>query len=375
MEAVDLKKLVIAPDSFKGTMSSRRVAQIISDAAKAVFTDIECVCVPIADGGEGTVDAFGAEHIPVTAAGPHFKKTESFYGLLGDTAIIELATAAGLPMTEPLDPEITTTLGVGELITDALGRGVRKFIIALGGSSTNDCGCGMAAACGAKFYNKNGECFVPCGGALCDVERIDLSEMDPRIAESTFVTMCDIDNPLYGEKGAAYVFAPQKGADGEAVKRLDAGLRSICEVIKRDLNIDTSLLPGAGAAGGCGAGTVAFFGSELKRGIDVVLETANFADLIKDADMVVTGEGKFDSQSTDGKAISGIARYTKEAGIPLTVFCGAAEEAEASYEMGVSAVFSIQRKALPFDEAKKLNEQGLYKTAYNVFRMIREFSK
>ena len=370
-----MKKLVIAPDSFKGTMSSRQVAQTVSDAAKAVFPDIECVCVPIADGGEGTVDAFGAERIFVKATGPHFKEVDSFYGLLGDTAVIELAAAAGLPMTEPLDPLVTTTFGVGELITDALGKGIRKFIIALGGSSTNDCGCGMAATCGAKFYNAKGETFVPCGGTLCDVVKIDLSEMDPRIAQSTFVTMCDIDNPLYGENGAAYVFAPQKGADAEGVRLLDDGLRSISEVIKRDVGIDVSLLPGAGAAGGCGAGTVAFFGSTLKRGIDVVLETADFGDLIRDADMVITGEGKFDSQSTGGKAISGIARYTKEAGVPLTVFCGAAEESEASYEMGVSAVFSIQRKALPFEEAKKLNGQGLYKTAYNVFRMIRELSK
>lgn len=366
-----MKKIVIAPDSFKGTLSATEVAETVEKAAKAVFPDVECIKVPIADGGEGTVDAFGAKRIPCTVSGPHFRKTESFYGLIGDTAVIELAAAAGLPMTNPLNPEATTTLGVGELIIDALGRGIRKFIIALGGSSTNDCGCGMAKALGVRFLKEDGTEFVPVGGTLSDVARIDMSCLDMRISECEFVTMCDIDNPLYGENGASYVFAPQKGADEEAVKRLDNGLVSIAEVIRRDIGVDVAALPGAGAAGGCGAGTVAFLGSELKRGIDVVLETAHFDEVISDADLVISGEGKFDSQSVFGKAISGIARHTKEKDIPLIVFCGAADEDESVYESGVSAVFSIQRKAMPLEKAMLINEPCLYKTAFNVFNLLK----
>ena len=370
-----MHKIVIAPDSFKGTLSSFEVCEIIKKAASAVYPKIDCRCVPVADGGEGTVDALGASHIDIKVTGPHFESSDSYYGRLGDTAVIELATAAGLPMTDPLNPEKTTTYGVGELIKDALDRGFRKFIIALGGSSTNDCGCGMAAALGVRFTDKDGNAFIPVGGTLSDVAKIDMSGIDMRIAESDFQTMCDIDNPLYGENGASYVFSPQKGADKDAVLRLDSGLRSIAGIIKRDIGTDVSVLPGAGAAGGCGAGTVAFLSSVLKRGINVVLDIAKFEDMLDSCDAVITGEGKFDSQSVFGKAISGIANRTKKKNIPLIVFCGCAEETEISYEMGVSAVFSIQRKAMPLEKAMKYNASGLYKTAYNVFSLLKSVKK
>ena len=368
-----MKKIIICPDSFKGTLSSREAAENISDAFKNAWSEYETICIPIADGGEGTVDAFGSERVSVEVTGPHFEKVNSFYGKLGDTAIIELAAAAGLPMTSTLDPEKTTTYGVGELILDALDKGFRKFIVGLGGSSTNDCGCGFAAALGIKFYNSLGQSFIPVGGTLDLVDRIDISGIDIRIADCDFTTMCDIDNPLYGENGAAYVFAPQKGADEQAVIRLDNGLRHSAEVIKRDLNVDVASIPGGGAAGGCGAGMAAFLSSSLKRGIDVVLDTAKFDDIIKDASLVITGEGKFDSQSAGGKAVSGIAARTKSAGVPLVVLAGAAEESQSSYEMGVDAVFSIQRKALPLAEAMPRNKQDMYRTAYNIANLLKNF--
>ena len=364
------KKIIIAPDSFKGTLSAREVAETVARAAADASGDFEPVLMPIADGGEGTVDAFGARRVEVDVTGPNGRVCPSFYGMLGDTAVIEMAAAAGLPMADPLDAAATTTYGVGELIIHALDRGARKFIVGLGGSATNDCGCGMAAACGVTFRDADGAAFTPVGATLSKIASIDLSTRDPRIAESTFTAMCDIANPLYGERGAAYVFAPQKGADAECVRMLDAGLRHVSEVIARDCGVAVADLPGAGAAGGCGAALPAFFGGELKRGIDVVLDTAGFDAALDGAYAVVTGEGKFDSQTAGGKAISGIAARTKAAGVPLIVLCGAAEEDASAYEMGVTAVFSIQRRALPFEEAAPLNGPYLYRTAYNLFKLL-----
>lgn len=365
-----MKKIVIAPDSFKGTLSAREVAETVASAAKDASDIYETVIMPIADGGEGTVEAFGAEKIECTVMGPNGFPCKSFYGMLGNTAIIEMAAAAGLPLADPLDPGATTTYGVGELIRTTLDAGVRDFIIGLGGSATNDCGCGMAAACGVIFRRADGRAFIPTGGTLCEIDAIEMTDVDPRIAESTFTAMCDIDNPLYGEKGAAYVFAPQKGADETMVQALDEGLCHISDIISRDLGIDVAEMPGAGAAGGCGAAIPAFFGGKLRRGIDVVLETAGFEKELDGASLVVSGEGRFDSQTVGGKAISGIAARCKKHNVPLVVFCGAAEEDESAYEMGVTAVFSIQRRALPFSEAKALNAPYLYRTAYNVFKLL-----
>lgn len=363
-------KIIIAPDSYKGTLSARKVASTIDRAVKAVCPHAATVLMPIADGGEGTVDALGAKKVPVRVKGSQFEDVDSFYGVMEDRAVIELAACAGLPMAKRLAPDTATTYGVGQLILAALDAGFRKFIVALGGSSTNDMGCGMAAALGVKFHDRGGRSFVPSGVSLANIDRIDISGLDKRIADSEFVTMCDIDNPLCGPKGASYVFAPQKGAKPDMLPILDSALAHCSEIVKRDIGADVASLAGAGAAGGCGAGMVAFFGSQLRRGIDVVLDTKNFDRELEDADLVFTGEGKFDSQSVDGKAISGIAARTRAKNIPLIVLCGAAEESEVCYEMGVTAVFSIQRKALPFKEARLVNEPSLYKTAYNVMKIF-----
>lgn len=363
-------KIIIAPDSYKGTLSACQVASTINKAVKDVVPDATTVLMPIADGGEGTIDAFGAEKRRLWVTGSQYEAVKSFYGVLGDTAIIELAACAGLPMAKKLSPERATTYGVGQLIRAALDKGFRKFIVALGGSSTNDMGCGMATALGIKFKNKSGNYFIPAGLSLADIVDIDTSGLDPRIKESEITTMCDIDNPLCGPKGASFVFAPQKGASAEMLPLLDAAMLHASEMVKRFIGKDVADLPGAGAAGGCGAGMVAFFDSTLRRGIDVVLDTKKFDLELSDTDVVFTGEGRFDSQSIDGKAISGIAARTKPRNIPLIVLCGAADESEICYDMGVTAVFSIQRKAMPFKEAKLVNEPSLYKTAYNVMKLI-----
>lgn len=363
-------KIIIAPDSYKGTLSACHVAQTINKAIKAVVPDAKTVLMPIADGGEGTIDAFGAEKKFLTVTGSQHEHVRSYYGVLGDTAIIELAACAGLPMAKKLCPETATTYGVGQLMRAALDAGFRKFIVALGGSSTNDMGCGMATALGVKFKNKNGKYFIPAGIFLADIAEIDMTGLDFRILESEITTMCDIDNPLCGEKGASFVFAPQKGAKPEVLPQLDEAMLHASEMVKKFIGKDVANIPGAGAAGGCGAGMVAFFNSELRRGIDVVLDTKKFDEELCDTDLVFTGEGRFDSQSIDGKAISGIASRTKPKNIPLVVLCGAADESEVCYDMGVTAVFSIQRKAMPFKEAKLVNEPSLYKTAYNVMKLL-----
>ena len=367
-------KYIASPDSFKGTLSSLEAANAVRDGILKADKDAEVIVLPIADGGEGTVDALGARRMAANVMGPDGEYIDSFWGLLDDgkTAVIEMAAAAGLPQTKLKNPELTTTYGVGELILAALDYGCREFIIGLGGSATNDAGCGMAAALGAVFTDKFGGEFTPVGGMLSDIARIDVSEMDERIVQSAFTVMCDITNPLYGTTGAAYVFAPQKGADDDMVKRLDAGLINFADTVKADMGIDTAYIPGAGAAGGMGAGCVAFLGAELKSGIDTVLDVRRFDELIDSDTVVFTGEGKFDSQSIGGKAVSGIAARAKAKGAAVIILCGKAEEVPEAYDMGVTAVFSIHTAARPFEEAMKRNAQDLMYTAENVVRILRK---
>lgn len=364
-----MHKIIICPDSFKGSLSASEATDLIAKACLDALPDSEIIKIPIADGGEGTIETLGAKKVPCKVNDAFFVPFDSFWGELGDVAVIELAACAGLPQALLPNPEITSTYGVGELILSALDAGKRKFIVALGGSSTNDMGCGFASALGVRFFNSDGETFIPTGGTLSRIAGIDKSFIDPRIAESTFITMCDVINPLYGENGAAFVFAPQKGADNEMVIRLDEGLRHASSVVKSDLGLDMANLPGAGAAGGCGAGVVAFLGSDLHSGIDVVLDLKGFDQALLNADLVITGEGKFDSQSINGKAISGIASRAKNENVPVVILAGAAEETSSCYEAGITAVFSIQRGALSFEEAIIASRDSLYKTAYNVIKL------
>lgn len=375
-----MKKIVIIPDSFKGTLSSTQICDIISEYVHRLFPDCEIAAVPVADGGEGSVDAFlsavGGEHFGAEITGPWFERREAYYGMLsGGTAVVEMAAAAGLPLAGVrLNPELTTTYGVGELILDAARRGARRIIVGLGGSATNDAGCGAAAAAGVRFYNAAGRSFVPTGATLREVEQIDMSGFDHTLKNCEITAMCDIDNPLFGPSGAAYVFGPQKGADTAMVERLDTGLRHLAHVILRELGIDVSALQGAGAAGGMGAGMAAFFGAKLKPGIDTVLDTVGFDDAAADADVVFTGEGKLDSQSLRGKVVIGVARRAQQLGKPVIAIVGGADYgAEAAYAEGVTAIFPINRLPQDFSVLKEHSAENLAFTVENVLRSIKMF--
>ncbi len=361
-------KIIIAPDSFKGTLSAREAAEIMSRAAGDILPDAEIITVPIADGGEGTIEALHAHKIYTVVNNPYFEPIHSYYGDYNGSAVIESAVCCGLPLVaERKNPALTSTYGVGELIKQALDDGYRNIIIALGGSSTNDAGCGMAAALGVRFTGKNGD-LIPTGKTLGDIEHIDMSQLDFRIRQTEITAMCDITNPLYGINGAAYVFAPQKGAKCDEVKLLDDGLRHISKIIQKDLSMDISMLEGSGAAGGMGAGVMAFLGGTLKSGIENMLHAADFDRLLYGASLVITGEGHFDSQSIKGKVISGIAGRTQKLNIPLIVVAGSVEEVNNCYDMGITSVFSIQRTPLPFNEAVLRTKSDLYAAVNNIIR-------
>ena len=350
-----MKKCVVVSDSFKGTVSSREICEIAQRVIPRHFPACEVVCIPVADGGEGTVDCFiqamGAQRVEVTVTNALGEKSAAAYARIGELAIIEMAAAAGLPQVGALRcPGTATTYGVGELIAHAAHSGCRKILLGLGGSATNDGGCGCAAALGVRFYDAAGQSFVPVGDTLGRIARIDTAKADELLRSVEITVMCDVTNPLYGPTGAAYVFAPQKGADAEKVKSLDAGLRHFGDVIRSQYGLDVSAMPGAGAAGGMGAGCVALLGGMIQSGIDAVLDVTGFDRQLEGADLVITGEGRIDSQSADGKVISGVARRTRAKGVPLIAIAGGiADSAGAVYDIGVSAMFSTDRAALPVD--------------------------
>lgn len=372
-----MNKILLMPDSFKGTISSLEVCNIMRDSLKFRFPQCNTVSIPIADGGEGTavsfVYALGGTMEKVKCKGPKLEDIEAEYALLPDgTAVIELASAAGLPMVaDNPDPKVTTTYGVGQLIGAALDKGANKIILAIGGSATNDFGCGIASALGVRFTDENGNEFLPTGGTLAHVRHIDVSNADPRLKNTELICMCDVTNPPYGEKGAAYVFAPQKGADKECVKELDAGVKSICNVVTADLGVDVSSLPGGGAAGACGAGMYAFFGFKLQAGIDVLLDTVKFEDLAKDADLIFTGEGCLDSQTLGGKVVSGIGCRAKRIGVPVIAVVGGAKDgAEAIYDHGITAVFTTNRMPEPLTKDTEKCKQNLKFAFDNIIRIL-----
>ena len=350
-----MKKCVVVSDSFKGTVSSREICEIAQRVIPRHFPACEVVCIPVADGGEGTVDCFiqamGAQRVEATVTNALGEKSAAAYARIGELAIIEMAAAAGLPQVGTLRcPGTATTYGVGELIAHAAHSGCKRILLGLGGSATNDGGCGCAAALGVGFLDADGQSFVPVGDTLGRIARIDTAKAEALLRSVKLTVMCDVTNPLYGPTGAAYVFAPQKGADAEKVKSLDAGLRHFGDVIRSQLGIDVSRMLGAGAAGGMGAGCVALLGGMIQSGIDAVLDVTGFDRQLEGADLVITGEGRIDSQSAGGKVISGVARRTKAKGIPLIAIAGGiADSAGAVYDIGVSAMFSTDRAALPVE--------------------------
>ncbi len=372
-----MKKAVVVPDSFKGTISSEKICEIFEEKIKKIHPDCEIVRIPVADGGEGSVSCFlsavGGEKIYAEVSGPYGEKVKACYAVInGETAIIEMAACAGLPLVENRkNPLLTTTYGVGELMLDAAKRGCKKIIMCLGGSCTNDMGAGAAAAVGVRFFNARGECFVPVGGTLCEIEKIDMSQKNSIFDGIEIVAMCDIDNPLFGENGAAFVFAPQKGADEKTVKLLDDGLRHGAEIVRKDSGIDVADIPGSGAAGGMGAGMVAFFNAELKSGIEAVLDVVGFEGKIDGADYVFTGEGRLDSQSIRGKVVSGVAKRAKEKNVPVIVVAGGYDaDLDEIYKIGVRAVFATNPLPVDFEKSRHKSESNLAVTVENILRIL-----
>jgi len=375
-----MKKVILAPDSFKGTMSSIKICNIMEEVINKHIPDIDVIKIPVADGGEGTVECFlealGGSIIQTEVSGPFFDKINSFYGILPDqtTAIIEMASAAGLPLAgDKKDPTITTTYGVGELIKHAvIENGCRKIIIGLGGSSTTDGGTGMAGALGVKFFDEHNKEFIPVGGTLEKISRIDLSGLIKEIKDCTILGMCDVDNPLYGKNGAAYIFGPQKGADDESVRLLDKGLEHLANQLKRQFNLDVAQNPGAGAAGGLGAGILAFLNGSLESGIETVLDTVKFDALLSNANIVFTGEGRIDGQSLRGKVVAGVAKRAKKQNVPVIAVVGdIGDDIDGIYEAGVSAIVSINRVAVPFSIAATRSESDLKNTMDTIMRLLK----
>ncbi len=342
-----MRKFLVIPDSFKGTMSASEVCSIMERALCDICgDDAEVITVPVADGGEGTAECFlqalEGEKIFVEVTGPLGDAVKAFYAKLGDTAVVEMAAAAGLSLVseEAKDPSLTTTFGAGQLIKHAVEKGCTKIILGLGGSCTNDGGAGRAASLGTVFYDDSDAPFVPVGGNLDKIRRIDNSETKKLLDSIEIEVMCDIDNPLYGPDGAAFVFAPQKGADPEMVEMLDHNLRVFAEIVETELGCAVSDVPGGGAAGGMGAGAYAFLGGNLRSGIDIMLDAVGFDELINGCNAVFTGEGQLDSQSLGGKAAVGICRRAAGSGVPVIIVAGRIRgDRQAFYNEGASAVF------------------------------------
>jgi glycerate kinase len=376
-----MRKIVVIPDSFKGTISSMNICKIAVTVIKKYYPACEVITVPVADGGEGTVACFSevldGESVRVTVKGPYGEDVAASYLRSGKTAIIEMASAAGLPLTEARpNPAITTTYGVGQQILHAIEAGATEIILGLGGSATNDAGCGCAAALGVCFQNTAGEAFVPTGETLHQIVSIDLTEAKKRLSGCTLSAMCDIDNPMHGRSGAAYVFAPQKGASPEMVERLDANLIYLDRLIRSQLKKDVSTLPGGGAAGGFGAGVVAFLDGILTPGIDTVLDLVEFDRLAQGADFILTGEGGIDSQSLRGKVVAGVAKRASALNIPVVAVVGdVSDDAYAIYDLGVTAIFSTNRKAIPFSEARMRSAEDFSHTLEDVIRFSTIFQQ
>lgn len=374
-----MQNFILVPDSFKGTLSAIEVCNIMKSSIKNLYKDANIISVPVADGGEGTVDAFlyalGGEKKSVWVSDAfNEQKILAYYAMLkNDIAVIEMAACAGLPLVKDrLEPDKTTTFGVGELIIDAINSGAKKIILGLGGSATNDGGCGMAAALGVKFKDEQDQEFIPTGGTLSQIYKIDMNNIYSKIKDIEFISMCDVDNPLCGRLGASAVFAPQKGADEDMVKLLDEGLAHLAKIIKRDLHIEVKDIKGAGAAGGLGAGSIAFLQSKLTKGIDVILDTIKFDKLVSKADIVFTGEGKFDSQSLHGKVVMGVANRSQKYKTPVIVVTGAiGENIQEAYNKGITAIFSINKEPMEFSKSALKSKENMILTMENILRLLK----
>ena len=372
-------KLLFASDSFKGSLTSEKTVELLSQAAREVFGECECSGVPVADGGEGTVEAvIAAEHgeyINVKVHGPLMEETESFYGTFdGNKAVIEMAAASGLPMVpeELRNPLNTTTFGTGELILDALKRGFRDISIAIGGSATNDGGMGCARALGVKFLDQDGNELEGFGRDLARVAAIDISGLDERVKDSKITVMCDVTNPLCGKDGATWTFGKQKGATPEIQEELEKGMCSYRDVIRETFGIDCDGIPGTGAAGGLGAALMVFLVGEMKSGIETVLDLIRFDERLEGVDLVVTGEGRTDWQSCFGKVMQGVGMRAKAKGIPVLGLSGSlGKNAMDICSCGISSLMTTVNAPMPLSEALERAEELYYEGAIRMFRFVR----
>jgi glycerate kinase len=355
MEVI-LMRIVIAPQSLKGSLTAAEAGQAIADGTRAVYPEADIDIVPIADGGEGTVqalvDATGGVMVHQAVTGPLGEAVEAFFGVLGDghTAVLEMAACAGLPLVPPSqrDPRITTTYGVGELILAALERSCRHFIIGIGGSATNDGGAGMAQALGASLVTEQGTPIERGGSALATLAHIELASMDPRIQECSVDVACDVSNPLCGPRGASAVYGPQKGATPAMVAELDAALAHYAEVIQRDLGLAVADIPGAGAAGGLGAGLLTFLNATLRPGAQIVLEAVHLEERLHGVDLVITAEGQLDGQTAYGKSVGAVANLAKRYNIPVLALAGGlGEDYQVAYNLGVDAITVLPSGPMP----------------------------
>ncbi|MDO5573825.1 MAG: glycerate kinase [bacterium] len=377
-------KILVAIDSLKGSLSSLDAGAAIQQGIKKVYKDADITVKPLADGGEGTVEALvsgmGGELVTVNVTDALGEKTDAVYGMIESKklAVMEMAAAAGITMVaeQKRNPKNTTTYGVGEMILDAVKRGCRDFIIGIGGSATNDGGMGMLEAMGVKFFNEDGGNLGPYGLDMLRVADVDVSGLVPELKECTFRIACDVENPLCGPLGAAHVYGPQKGATPQMVEQLDAGLKNYADVIKKRLKLDNINVPGSGAAGGLGYAFVTFLQGKLEPGISIILDTIDLEKEIKETDLVITGEGRLDAQTAMGKAPIGVAKLAKQYGKKVIAFCGAAtEDAAACNQAGIDAYFPILRSPMTVEEAMERDtaENNIMLTAEQVFRLIQLF--
>lgn len=377
-----MRKIVVASDSFKGSLTSLQVADAIEAGIHLELPDVQVVKVPVADGGEGTmqtlVDTLHGEYVTCQVYDPLMRTITSSYGIIRqkgkDTAIIDMASASGITLIseKERDPFITTTYGTGQLIADAYSRGCRHFIVGVGGSATNDAGKGMLEALGCRFLNADGKELAPGGRSLNELSFIDISEMDKSLLDSEFTIICDVCNPLFGEQGAAYVFASQKGASPAGIKILDNGLKRFAACVKAQFETDITHVPGAGAAGGLSAAFIAFFNAVLKPGITTVLDVLCFENYLSGADLIITGEGKVDEQTLMGKVPQGVLTLAQKYDIPVVVLGGAVESRQVLTAAGFLGVFCIQSSAIPLSEALNANVsvENLKQTASQIVRLL-----
>lgn len=370
-------KIVLAIDSFKGSLNSKEAEKAVAEAIKTVLPECETICIPIADGGEGTLtvlmETTGSTFHTVYAHNPCMEIIPTQYGISSDrkTAFIEMASISGLPLItkQQQNPMETTTFGTGELILDALQRGCTEFVVGIGGSATNDAGTGMLQALGFKFFDAKGKPLKQGGEILSDISHIDCSEVNPLLKNAHFIVACDVHNPFYGPEGAAFVYARQKGADDNMINELDKGMQSFARIIKKETGNDISEIPGSGAAGGLGGAMLAFLNAELKSGADLLLEICQFEELISGADLIITGEGRIDRQSLMGKIPGKILQIAQNHRIPVIAITGIAQDTDLLKDAGFKDIYTTKPDFMPLEEAMKpgIALQNIKNTVLSIF--------